>query len=75
MDLYGVLRKMVSGSGKSHRELARDLMRGDAYVSVTLTKVCSGKDIGVSKLVSIADACGYDVAVVSRADGERVTID
>ena len=75
MDLCNVMRKMVSESGKSHRELAHDLGRGDAYVSVAVSNVCAGRDVGVSRLVSIADACGYDVTVVDRSTGVGVTID
>lgn len=74
MNLCGALRKMTADSGKSHREIAHDLGRGDAYVSVAVSNVCSGKDIGVSRLVSIADACGYDVVLAKRDGGESLTI-
>ena len=75
MSLCELLRRIVDASGKSHRDLAASLCRSNAYVSVTMTNACNGKDIGVSKLVSIADACGYDVEVVSRSTGERIRVD
>lgn len=75
MDLCEVLKGIVEASGRSHRDLASSLGRSGAYVSVTVTNACSGRDIVVSKLVSIADACGFDVEVVSRRTGERMRID
>jgi hypothetical protein len=74
MDLCDALRKMTADSGKSHREIAHDLGRGDAYVSVAVSNVCNGRDIGVGKLVSIADACGYDVVLAKRGGGESLTV-
>jgi hypothetical protein len=48
--------------------------KSDAYVSVAVSNVCNGRDIGVSRFVSIADACGYNVEVVSRDTGERIRL-
>lgn len=74
MNLCEVMRRIVAGSGRTHRELASDMGMSDAYVSASVSRVCSGNDIGVGKLVSIADACGYDVELVSRETGERLTL-
>ena len=74
MNLCKALRSMTADSGKTHREIARDLGRGDAYVSVAVSNVCNGKDIGVGKLASIADACGYDVVLVNRGNGDQLTV-
>ena len=74
MNLCEAIRKMIAGSGRSHRELASGLGKSDAYVSAAVSNVCAGKDIGVGKLVSIADACGYDVVLVSRHTGDATTI-
>lgn len=75
MNLCGVLRRIVEASGRSHRDLASSLGMSGTYVSAALTNVCNGKDIGVGKLVNIADECGYDVEVVSRRTGERIRVD
>ena len=74
MNLCEVMKEMVAESGKSHRELASELGRSSTYVSVAMTNVCNGKDVGVERFLAIADACGYDVVVVSRSTGESVTL-
>ena len=74
MSLCELLRKIIDASGRSHRDLAASMGKSDAYVSVAVSNVCNGRDIGVSRFVSIADACGYDVEVVSRDTGERIRL-
>lgn len=74
MDICGAIREMVSSSGMSHREIAAKLGRSDAYVSVMLGSVCSGKDVGIRRVVALADACGCDVTLVDRETGRSVSL-
>jgi len=74
MDMCDAVRMMVSLSGMSHREIAARLGKSDAYVSVMVGSVCSGRDVGIRKLAAIADACGYDLSLVDRETGRGITL-
>ena len=72
MDALDAMRRTISTSGKSNRDIAREMGKSPTYLSSTLTR---GSIPSIATAATIADACGYDLALVNRATGERIVID
>jgi DNA-binding phage protein len=58
-----VMRAMIETSGKSGRQVAREIGRSESFVSSTLAQgVCPRADT----LARVADACGYKIVIVPK---------
>lgn len=66
------LRHIIEKSGLSHRAIAERLDKTPSYVSVTLAR---GSVPKADTYANIADACGYDLKLVSRDGDEEILID
>jgi DNA-binding phage protein len=54
---------MIEASGKSGRQVAREIGRSESFVSSTLAQgVCPRADT----LARVADACGYKIVIVPK---------
>lgn len=69
MDSTEFLRHAVAMSGKSARQVSRDIGRADTFVSSTLGK---GSDLGLKTLTAVADATGYKL--YAEGNGERIEL-
>lgn len=68
------MRTMIEMSGKSGRQVAREIGRSDSFVSSTLAQgVCPRADT----LAKVAKVCGYELVIVPAdvADGLAGTSD
>ena len=73
MDSNAAVRRMLDLEGMSRADLSRAMGRSASYGTVLLSQ---RSDLRSSTLAEVADACGYDLAVVRRADGQTIgTID
>lgn len=63
MDASNAMRMMIETSGKSGRQVAREIGRSASFVSSSLAQgVCPRADT----LARIAHACGYELVLVPR---------
>ena len=69
MKACDVVTHMVRGSGKSARDVSREMGRHYQFITNTVTRKSVPK---LDTFVKIAVACGYEV--VLRGHGEEVTI-
>ena len=65
MDVIEVIKAMLRGSGKSARQLSRDLGRSPNYRGST---IANNADVGTSNLAKMAEAMGYTVTVSGHDD-------
>ena len=57
------MRAMIETSGKSGRQVAREIGRSESFVSSTLAQgVCPRADT----LARVAEACGYKIVIVPK---------
>lgn len=69
------MRRMIETSGKSGRQVAREIGRSDTFISASLAQgVCPRMDT----FARVAHVCGYEVIVVPTGtadpDSPRATI-
>lgn len=70
MNASDAMRKMIETSGKSGRQVAREIGRSDSFVSSTLAQgVCPRADT----LAKVANACGYELVIVPADVASRLT--
>jgi ribosome-binding protein aMBF1 (putative translation factor) len=63
VDANDAIRMMIETSGKSGRQVAREIGRSESFISSSLAQdVCPRTDT----LARIARACGYELVVVPR---------
>ena len=63
MNANDAMRAMIEASGKSGRQVAREIGRSESFVSSTLAQgVCSRADT----LARVAEACGYEIVIVPK---------
>ena len=73
MQVGACIRAMVRDRGASMRGLSVDMGRSPDYVRVAAAPTRSP---ALATVAEIADALGYDVAIIDRESGERLgTID
>ena len=65
MDPINALRRMVEASGKSTRQIARELGRSDSFVRATISQKSRPR---IDTFLAIAQACGYEMVMASPAD-------
>lgn len=65
MDAADILRHMVAKSGKSYRQIAREIGRSDSFVSATIAQ---GSRPRMDTFASIAEVCGYQVVLKSKEE-------
>lgn len=70
MDVTDCIRRMVGSSGRSARQLSRDMGRAPTWLA---TVVSRGTDTGASRLAMIARACGWRLVLRSDADEMEVS--
>jgi hypothetical protein len=66
MDILDCIKKMIEASGKSARQVSRDLGRSPTYLGTTFA---NGSDVGASNAARIARLLGWRLAFV-RDDGD-----
>lgn len=70
MDANEAIRRIIKASGKSGRQVAREIGRSESFVSSSLAQgVCPRADT----LAHIADVCGYELVIVPKRDANRLT--
>ena len=63
MNANDAMRAMIESSGKSGRQVAREIGRSESFVSSTLAQgVCPRTDT----LARVAEACGYKIVIVPQ---------
>ena len=63
MNANDAMRAMIEASGKSGRQVAREIGRSESFVSSTLAQgVCPRADT----LARVAEACGYKIIAVPK---------
>ena len=71
MDANEAIRLMIKASGKSGRQVAREIGRSESFISSSLAQgLCPRADT----LARIADACGYDLVAVPKNAAEKPMI-
>ena len=65
MDANEVIRRMLRMSGKSNRQVSREIGKAESFVSASLSQ---GVRPRIDTFAHIAEACGYEVLVRSRED-------
>lgn len=68
----GALRTMVVRSGRTKVQISKDLGVSESYISALISR---GSIPLVDTLARVADACGYDLSVENRANGDCMTIE
>lgn len=69
VDATEAMRAIIEGSGKSGRQVAREIGRSDSFVSSSLAQgVCPRADT----LARVARACGYELALVPRDETDKL---
>ena len=69
MNASDAMRRMIETSGKSGRQVAREIGRSDSFVSSTLAQgVCPRADT----LARIAEVCGYEIVILPAALARRL---
>lgn len=72
MNANDAMRRMIEASGKSGRQVAREIGRSDSFVSSTLAQgVCPRADT----LAKVARACGYEIVAVTKEVANELTRD
>ena len=66
MDILDCIKKMIETSGKSARQVSRDLGRSPNYLGATFA---NGSDVGASNAARIARLLGWRLVFV-RDDGD-----
>jgi hypothetical protein len=66
MDILDCIKQMIEASGKSARQVSRDLGRSPSYLGATFT---NGSDVGASNAARIARLLGWRLAFV-HDDGD-----
>lgn len=69
MDAPEILRHMVASSGKSYRQIARELGRSESFISATIAQ---GSCPRLDTFAGIAKACGYEL--VLRSESEQLDL-
>ena len=69
MDSTEFLRHAVARSGKSARQVSRDIGRSGTFISTTLGK---GSDLSLPTLAAVAEATGY--TIYAEGNGERIEL-
>ena len=70
MDAKEALRLIIEESDKSGRQVAREIGRSESFISSSLAQgVCPRADT----LARVAHACGYELAIVTRSEAERIS--
>ena len=70
MDAHNAMRVMIEASGKSGRQVAREIGRSASFISSSLAQgVCPRADT----LARVARACGYELVLVPRQEAEGLT--
>lgn len=73
MQVSACIRAMVRDRGASMAEVSREIRRSAKYVGVISAP---DRSPALATVAEIADALGYDVAIIDRESGERLgTID
>lgn len=85
MDILDCIKRMIEGSGKSARQVSRDLGRSPNYLGATFA---NGSDVGASNAARIARLLGWrlvfvrdngdsreEMEVTPRADSDKGTAD
>lgn len=68
MDIVDCIKRMTEGSGKSARQVSRDLGRSPNYLGATFA---NGSDVGASNAARIARMLGWRLVFVRERDGKR----
>lgn len=70
MNASDAMRMMIKTSGKSGRQVAREIGRSDSFVSSTLAQgVCPRADT----LAKVAHACGYELVAVPASVASKLS--
>lgn len=70
MDILDCIRQMIEASGKSARQVSRDLGRSPNYLGATFA---NGSDVGASNAARIARLLGWRLVLVCDSDEMEVT--
>ena len=69
MDAIEAMRLIIEASGKSGRQVAREIGRSDSFVSSSLAQgVCPRADT----LAHVAHACGYELALIPKSEANKL---
>ena len=68
MDIVDCIKRMIDGSGRSARQVSRDLGRSPNYISATYA---NNSDVGASNSARIARMLGWRLVFVREEDGKR----
>ena len=69
MDATETMRLIIEASGKSGRQVAREIGRSDSFVSSSLAQgVCPRADT----LARVAHACGYELALIPKSEANKL---
>ena len=79
MNANDAMRTMIETSGKSGRQVAREIGRSESFVSSTLAQgVCPRADT----LARVAEACGYEIVIIPKDvarnlmdDSDRIVVE
>ena len=70
MDASEAMRLIIEASGKTGRQVAREIGRSESFISSSLAQgVCPRADT----LARIAPACGYELAIIPRNEADRIS--
>ena len=72
MQAQEAFRYALDNSGKSQRQISRDLGKVDTFISSMLS---GGRTPGLQLMANVADVCGYDLLLVDRTTGDTIKID
>lgn len=70
MDILDCIKQMIEASGKSARQVSRDLGRSPNYLGATFA---NGSDVGASNVARIARLLGWRLVLVRDSDEMEVT--
>ena len=69
MDATEAMRLIIEASGKSGRQVAREIGRSDSFVSSSLAQgVCPRADT----LARVAHACGYELILIPKHEADKL---
>jgi DNA-binding phage protein len=70
MDASDAIRTMIKASGKSARQVSREIDRAETFISASLAQsTCPRSDT----LVKIADACGYKIVALPAEEANKLS--
>ena len=72
MDAKNALRRIVTLSGKTQRQISSDMGRSENFVSAVRTQK---RTPNADLMAEMAQACGYDLQLAKKGGGEVITID